>query len=72
MDRDEIAKRVIEVTQVMADGYRNGVTQFSTAEQRDKAEAAATAVSNAGVFILQEFGFTRDEIKERVVAFRGS
>lgn len=69
MERDDIAKTVIEVTQVMADGYRNGVTKFSTPEQHREAEVCAIAVSNAGVFILQEFGFSRDEIKSRVVAY---
>jgi hypothetical protein len=70
VERDEIARKVIETTQIMADGYRNGVTQWSEQEARDKAEACATAVSNAGVFILREFGFSMDEIKDRVVSYR--
>lgn len=72
MDRDDVAKLVIETTQVMADGYRGGVTKFSTPEAHDKAEACATAVSNSGVFILQAIGLSMDEIKERMVAFRNS
>lgn len=72
MERDDVARAVVGVTQSLADGHRNGITQFSTNETRETAEACAIAVSNAGVFILQQLGFSTDEIKERVVAFRNS
>lgn len=72
MERDDVAKLVIETTQVMADGYRGNVTKFSTPEDRDKAEACAVAVINSGVFILLGLGLSMDDIKERMVSFRNS
>lgn len=63
-DREHIAKVIIETTQVLADGY------LRTAEPSEAGEVTATALNNAGVFILRELGFSRDEIKQRVEAYR--
>jgi len=70
MDQETVARRVIETTQVMAEGYRDVISQWTTPEGRDKAEAAATAVHNAGIFILMGLGFSMDEIRQQLKDYR--
>jgi hypothetical protein len=43
VEKDDVAKHIIETTQVMAEGYRDAITVWSTEAERDKAAACATA-----------------------------
>lgn len=60
---DDVIRIAFETSQTMAQGYRDALTSFSDQTARDKAEAAATAAHNTGVFILQALGLTMEEIR---------
>jgi Holliday junction resolvasome RuvABC DNA-binding subunit len=68
LDRDAVAKIVMNTSMTMAEGYRASTTSFSTDAQKDKSQACAVAAHNAGIFVLQELGFSKDEIKALVKA----
>ena len=68
LDRDAVAKIVMNTSMTMAEGYRTSTTSFSTDAQKDKAQACAVAAHTVGIFVLQELGFSKDEIKALVKA----
>lgn len=69
LDRDAVAKIVMNTSMTMADLYRIGITSSSTNAQKENAWACAVAANNAGVFILQKLGFSNDEIKALVEGY---
>lgn len=76
LDRDAVAKIVMNTSTTMAEGYRTSTTSFSTDAQKDKAQACAVAAHNVGIFVrillianLQELGFSKDEIKALVEGY---
>jgi hypothetical protein len=61
MTKEKIGQKVVEVSQMVAEGYRNSGN-----------EECATAASNTGVWILEAIGFDMKEIREMVDAHRRS
>lgn len=61
IDRNEIGRKIINVSQGCADGYRRNISQFNTAHENETAERCACAASNTGYFLLEAFGFSKDE-----------
>jgi hypothetical protein len=63
LDREELARKIVEVSRDHADGYRRNISQFNTAHENEVAERCATAASNTGWFLLKALGYSDDEIK---------
>jgi hypothetical protein len=61
MDREELGRKVMEASQACAEGYKRGITSFSTDAEKDVNEKCAIAASNTGWFILQSLGFSNEE-----------
>lgn len=62
--KDEIGRKVMEVSQVCAEGYTRAISEvFQTEAQREASSQCAIAASNIGYFILQSLGFSKEEIR---------
>lgn len=70
MTRDEIGRKVMETSQACSEGYKRGITSFSTEAERDANAKCSIAASNTGWFILQSLGFSTDEIRALADAYR--
>lgn len=62
--RATLAQRIIGVALDQAESYRRAISNFSSEEQKDRAEKCARAASNTGWFILKELGYSDDEINQ--------
>lgn len=61
-ERYQLGWRIFEISQAQRRGYLSAPNQFSTPFQEAQAEAAATAASNTGWFILKSLGYSQDEL----------
>lgn len=59
MERDEVARKVLDVSLASAYGYR----REAKVGGGDASEKCAVAASNVGYFICQSLGLSHDEIK---------
>ena len=62
MDREELGRKIFEVSQACSDGYRRGITSLSTDAEKDMNEKCACAASNTGFFLLQALGYTKEDM----------
>lgn len=62
MERDDYARKILEVSEQFAEGYRRGITAFSTDADKDVSEKCAVAASNTGYFICAALGYSHEEI----------
>lgn len=60
----------METSQACSEGYKRGITSFSTEAERDANAKCSIAASNTGWFILQSLGFSTDEIRALADAYR--
>jgi hypothetical protein len=73
MDRLDVGRKVVETSQVLSEGYMRAFSeQFSTKEQQAANSACATAAANAGWFILEALGFSVEERRDLIAAYRRS
>lgn len=63
MDRDELARKIVEVSESCREGYRRNISQFNTAHENETAERCACAASNTGWFLLKALGYSDEEMK---------
>jgi replicative DNA helicase len=71
MTKDEIGRKVMEVSQICSEGYTNAISQqFQTEAEQEANRKCAIAASNTGYFILQSLGFDKDEIASLASAYR--
>lgn len=69
--REEFARKLLEASQVCADGYSSG-SEALTNSDREINEKCAIAASNVGWFALRALGFSNEKIKELYAAYRQS
>lgn len=73
MDRDLVGRKVMEVSQLCADGYTRAISeQFQTEAEREANRKCAIAASNTGHFILEALGFSKEEIRLLRAAYQQS
>ena len=71
MDRNEVGRKIVEVSQVCSEGYmRSFDSHFRTETERAADSASATAASNTGWFILEALGFSVEERRALVAEYR--
>jgi hypothetical protein len=63
LNREELGRKIVEVSQNHADGYRRAIGQYRTEQENDVSEKCACAASNTGFFLLQALGYSNEEIK---------
>lgn len=71
MDRDEIGRKVMEISQACSEGYKRAITSFSTDAEKDAGEKCSIAASNTGWFILDSLGFSNEEKRALADAYKG-
>lgn len=63
LDRDALARKIIEVSSSCRDGYKRNVNRFNTVHENETAERCAIAASNTGYFLLLALDYSNEEIK---------
>jgi hypothetical protein len=63
LDREELGRKIVEVSRDHAAGYKRNISQFNTAHENDAAEKCAIAASNTGWFLLKALGYSDEEMK---------
>lgn len=72
IDREKLGRDVMEVSQVMADGYTRAISDLQSQAEQEANSKCAIAASNTGYFILQRLGFSIDEIRILRAAYQQS
>jgi hypothetical protein len=68
--REELGRKIIEVSQICAEGYGNAISQFQTPDEQEANRKCAIAASNTGYFILEALGFDKEEIQHFKKAYQ--